>query len=216
LLSRRSSISCASGSGPDRKDPRRASTRARRNVCARRSRPARAAGFCGQLETLEPSHHRQCCQQRQHRQHRLPQHLDRPWKPTTTGAFVKPVSDADDADAADATSARTGNQLYGPPSPNAGSTGFARAGTGLQGRRHGRSPAPAGGRRTPRQRKPSGTIRASTSGWRCGARDLDPQLACVLVVLESRNQQRRVAGGQCHNGARGKAGASTWVAIPAV
>ncbi len=55
------------------------------------------------------------------------------------------------------------------------------------------------------------------------ARDLDSQLACVLVVLESRNQQRRVAGGQCHtappitsNGARGKAGASTWVAIPAV
>jgi hypothetical protein len=52
-------------------------------------------------------------------------------------------------------------------------------------------------------------------------RDLDPQLACVLVVLESRNQQRRrVAGGQCHtappitsNGARGKAGASTWVSL---
>jgi hypothetical protein len=41
---------------------------------------------------------------------------------------------------------------------------FARAGTG---RRHGRSPAPAGGRRTPRKRKPSGTIRASRLAlWR--------------------------------------------------
>ncbi len=65
---------------------------------------------------------------------------------------------------------RTGNQLYGPPSPNAGSTGFARAGTGLQGRRHGRSPAPAGGQRTPRKRKPIGTLRAGASGWHCGAR----------------------------------------------
>jgi hypothetical protein len=163
----------------------------------------------------EPSHHCQCCQ---HRQHRLPQHLDRPWKPTTTGAFVKPVSDADGADAADASSARHRKSLYGPPSPNAGSTGFARAGTGLQGRRHGCSPAPAGAGERPGRESQVG--RSERAGWRCGVRDLDPQLACVLVVLESRNQQRRrVAGSQCHtappitsNGARGQAGASTWVA----
>jgi len=53
--------------------------------------------------------------------------------------------------------------------------------------------------RKPSRRTATATIRASTSA------------PCMLVLLESRNQQRRVAGGQCHatppitsNGARGR------------
>jgi hypothetical protein len=61
----------------------------------------------------------------------------------------------------------------------------------------------------------------SNAGHRgCDARDLGSAPSCVSVVLEGRNQQRRVAGGQSHiappiasNAARDKCG-SVHVARP--
>jgi hypothetical protein len=47
------------------------------------------------------------------------------------------------------------------------------------------------GERPARESQLGRSVRAPAAG--IVARDLDPQLACVLVVLESRDQQRRVA-----------------------
>jgi hypothetical protein len=95
-------------------------------------------------------------------------------------------------------SARTGNQLYGPPSPNAGSTEFARAGTGLQGHRHGRSPcsgwAPAN---APEEKAkwdaPSGRQRLAL--WRAiWIRSLHASWSCWRAAIS----RGGLPGGQCH------------------